>query len=136
LNAYLTYFVLGGGISVEMPTLFVLSYRSCYHVTKPTSPQNTNKHIRITQSKPSQVGWLWSRLPVTAANFEIEVEFKIGGDSTHLFGDGLAMWLTTTRAQAGTVFGSVGRSAHRMQIFRKLMTVLDEFNGLGIFIDT
>lgn len=54
------------------------------------------------------MGWLWSRLPVTAANFEVEVEFKIGGDSTHLYGDGMAMWLATQRAMPGPVFGSVG----------------------------
>jgi mannose-binding lectin 2 len=80
---------------------------------------NTNKHIRLTRARPSQMGWLWSRLPVTAANFEVEVEFKIGGDSTHLYGDGLAMWLATQRAMPGPVFGSV-----------------DEFNGIMIVIDT
>ncbi|EIN06594.1 concanavalin A-like lectin/glucanase [Punctularia strigosozonata HHB-11173 SS5] len=80
---------------------------------------NTNKHVRLTRARPSQMGWLWSRLPITAANFVIEVEFKISGDSTHLFGDGLAIWLTKDRAQPGPVFGSI-----------------DRFDGLGIFIDT
>ncbi|KAG6910435.1 hypothetical protein DXG01_010790 [Tephrocybe rancida] len=64
-------------------------------------------------------GWLWSRLPLTASNFVIEVEFKISGDSSHLFGDGLAMWLTRERRQDGPVFGSK-----------------DNFEGLGIFLDT
>ena len=73
--------------------------------------QNTNKHVRLTQDKPSQMGWLWSRLPITAANFEVEVEFKIGSDSTHLYGDGLAIWITKQRAQPGPVFGSVGESS-------------------------
>ncbi|THG97830.1 hypothetical protein EW026_g4247 [Hermanssonia centrifuga] len=65
------------------------------------------------------VGWLWARLPITAANFVIEVEFKISGESSHLYGDGMAIWLTTTRAQPGPVFGSV-----------------DNFEGLGLFLDT
>jgi len=65
------------------------------------------------------MGWLWSRLPLSAQNYIIETEFKISGDSTHLFGDGFAMWLTTERAQPGPVFGSK-----------------DNFNGLGIIIDT
>ncbi|KAG0076056.1 hypothetical protein BGZ90_009164, partial [Linnemannia elongata] len=31
---------------------------------------NTNRHIRLTQDVPSQSGWLWSRLPLMAANFQ------------------------------------------------------------------
>ena len=55
-------------------------------------------------------GWLWSRLPITAANFVIEVEFKISGDSSHLHGDGLALWVTKGRAEPGPVFGNIGSS--------------------------
>ncbi|KAF8331376.1 legume-like lectin family-domain-containing protein [Cantharellus anzutake] len=80
---------------------------------------NTNKHIRLTQDRPSQTGWLWSRLPITVPNFQIEVEFKITSSSGHLFGDGMAIWLTTRRAESGPVFGFE-----------------DKFEGLGIFIDT
>ncbi|KAG9084214.1 hypothetical protein FS749_005400, partial [Ceratobasidium sp. UAMH 11750] len=80
---------------------------------------NTNKHIRLTRDKPSQTGWLWSRLPLTAVNYQIDIEYKISGGSSHLYGDGMAIWLTNTRAQPGPVFGSV-----------------DKFEGLGIFIDT
>ncbi|KZT05407.1 concanavalin A-like lectin/glucanase [Laetiporus sulphureus 93-53] len=83
---------------------------------------NTNKHIRLTRNRPSQIGWLWTRVPLTAQNFIIEVEFKIGGESSHLYGDGMALWLTTTRAQPGPVFGSVD--------------ITDNFEGLGIFLDT
>jgi mannose-binding lectin 2 len=81
------------------------------------------------------MGWLWSRLPVTAANFEIEVEFKINSESTHLYGDGLAIWLTTTRAQPGPVFGSVGEQ-DALPLIQCSNTHADEFNGLAIFLDT
>ncbi len=64
------------------------------------------------------MGWIFSRVPLTATNWEIEVEFKIHGKNT-LFGDGFAMWLTKERGQQGPVFGSV-----------------DKFEGLGIFFDT
>lgn len=57
-------------------------------------------------------------MPLTATNWEIEVEFKISGKN-QLYGDGFAMWLTKTRAQEGHVFGST-----------------DKFEGLGIFFDT
>lgn len=51
-------------------------------------------------------------------SYQIEVEFKIHGNG-HLHGDGMAMWLTRQRGQAGPVFGSA-----------------DSFEGLGIFFDT
>ncbi|ESK97235.1 mannose er-golgi intermediate compartment [Moniliophthora roreri MCA 2997] len=81
---------------------------------------NTNKHIRLTRPVRSQMGWLWSRLPLTSANFVIEVEFKVSGDtSSHLHGDGMAIWLTKERTEPGPIFGN-----------------RDQFNGLGIFLDT
>ncbi|KAL1899729.1 hypothetical protein Cpir12675_001228 [Ceratocystis pirilliformis] len=78
----------------------------------------TDSHIRLASNLPSQAGWIFSRVPLTATNWEIEVEFKISGTG-QLFGDGLAMWLTKGRAQTGQVFGST-----------------DKFDGLGVFIDT
>ena len=115
---------------------------SIWHTVSATSNhiismQNTNKHIRLTRPVSSQMvlyplpllrsccwhsrmqGWLWSRLPITAANFVVELEFKIHGESTHLFGDGMAIWVTKGRAEPGPVFGNV-----------------DKFEGLGIFLDT
>ncbi|PWN38917.1 concanavalin A-like lectin/glucanase [Ceraceosorus guamensis] len=82
---------------------------------------DTNKHIRLTQDRPSQAGWLWTRAPLTADNFEIQFEFSIDGKAAghKPYGDGLAMWLTEERAQPGPVFGSK-----------------DYFTGLGIIIDT
>ena len=100
-------------------------------------------------------GWLWSRLPLTATNFIIEVEFKvcyihslrdvpffifrqIAGSTTHLHGDGLALWMTSERAQPGPVFGSKGKR-HTLP---SPATQVDEckssdyFTGIGIFLDT
>lgn len=77
-----------------------------------------DQYIRLTSDRPSQEGWLFSRVPLTATNWEIEVEFKIHGQG-NLHGDGFAMWLTKQRATQGEVFGSV-----------------DRFEGLGIFFDT
>ncbi|KAF2180817.1 vesicular integral-membrane protein VIP36 precursor [Zopfia rhizophila CBS 207.26] len=78
----------------------------------------TDKYIRLASDKPSRTGWIFSRVPLTATNWEITVEFKISGQG-NLYGDGFAMWLTKQRAQGGQVFGSV-----------------DKFEGLGIFFDT
>lgn len=61
---------------------------------------------------------MFSRVPLTATNWEIEVEFKISGKN-QLYGDGFAMWITKQRATSGPVFGGP-----------------DRFEGLGIFVDT
>ncbi|WVQ84880.1 hypothetical protein IAT38_007043 [Cryptococcus sp. DSM 104549] len=80
---------------------------------------NTNKHVRVTQDRPSQKGWLWSRMPLSVSNWQIDVEFKVDGKAHNIFGDGMALWISTDRAKQGPVFGSV-----------------DYFNGLGVFFDT
>ncbi|KAF1961907.1 vesicular integral-membrane protein VIP36 precursor [Byssothecium circinans] len=78
----------------------------------------TDQYVRLASDKPSRNGWIFSRVPLTATNWEVLVEFKIHGQG-NLFGDGFAMWLTRDRARSGNVFGSV-----------------DEFEGLGVFFDT
>ncbi|KAK1922054.1 lectin [Papiliotrema laurentii] len=80
---------------------------------------NTNKHVRLTQDRPSESGWLWSRMPLSMSNWQVEVEFKVDGRAHNLFADGFAFWITKDRATSGPVFGSV-----------------DYFTGLGIFFDT
>ena len=72
----------------------------------------------MVSDRPSQNGWLFSRVPLTATNWEIEVEFKIHGQH-QLYGDGFAMWLTKDRGKMGPVFGHA-----------------DNFEGLGLFVDT
>ncbi|ROT38542.1 vesicular integral-membrane protein VIP36 [Sodiomyces alkalinus F11] len=78
----------------------------------------TDSYMRLTSDRQSQTGWLFSRVPLTATNWEIEVEFKISGKG-QLYGDGFAFWVTKNRGQVGPVFGGV-----------------DKFEGLGIFFDT
>jgi mannose-binding lectin 2 len=78
----------------------------------------TDQFVRLTGEYPSRAGWVFSRVPLTATNWEIEVEFKIEGTGA-LYGDGMAIWLTKQRAQQGPVFGFT-----------------DKFEGLAIFFDT
>lgn len=70
--------------------------------------QNTNKHVRLTQDKPSQKGWLWSRMPLSVLNWQVEFEFKVDGSAHNLYGDGFAVWVSKDRGKVGPVFGSVG----------------------------
>ncbi|KAG5289132.1 lectin [Histoplasma ohiense] len=77
-----------------------------------------DRYIRLTPDRQSRQGWLFSRVPLTATNWQVEIEFRIDGQGT-LHGDGMAIWLTKQRATKGPVFG-----------------FMDKFEGLGIFIDT
>ncbi|EME45538.1 hypothetical protein DOTSEDRAFT_71293 [Dothistroma septosporum NZE10] len=77
-----------------------------------------DQYVRLTAQQPSQSGWIFTRVPLTATNWEITVDFKIHGTGS-LFGDGMAMWVTKERAEQGNVFG-----------------MKDNFEGLGIFFDT
>ncbi|KXT08097.1 hypothetical protein AC579_1473 [Pseudocercospora musae] len=77
-----------------------------------------DQYIRLTGQHPSQAGWIYSRVPLTATNWEVEFEFRISGTG-NLFGDGFAMWVTKERAEQGAVFG-----------------MKDRFEGLGLFFDT
>jgi len=77
-----------------------------------------DQYVRLTGEHGSQSGYLVSRVPLTATNWEVEVEFKIHGTGS-LYGDGMAMWVTKDRVEQGEVFG-----------------MKDRFEGLGIFFDT
>jgi lectin, mannose-binding 2 len=77
-----------------------------------------DQYVRLTAQAPSQAGWIFSRVPLTATNWEVEFEFSISGTG-NLFGDGFAMWVTKNRAETGPVFG-----------------MKDQFEGLGLFFDT
>ena len=79
---------------------------------------DTNRHIRLTQDRPHQSGYVWSRAPLPGKSFEITWEFRVDGKGS-AGADGMAMWLTQGRAEKGPVFGSK-----------------DYFDGLGIFFDT
>lgn len=77
-----------------------------------------DSYVRLAADIPSQSGWIFSKIPLTATNWEIEFEFSISGKG-NLHGDGFALWVTKERAQPGPVFGHA-----------------DRFEGLGLFFDT
>lgn len=80
---------------------------------------DVNSHIRLTADRPSQTGWIYSKVPLHPPAFEIEVTYKIHGRSDHLFGDGMAIWLTQEKYKPGNAMGAS-----------------PVFKGLGLFIDT
>jgi len=77
-----------------------------------------DKYVRLVSDQPSQSGWIFSRIPLSATNWEIEVEFSVHG-KRNLFGDGMGIFVTKERATQGPVFG-----------------FQDKFEGLAILVDT
>lgn len=79
----------------------------------------SDSYIRLTGDRSSQSGWLFSKLPAMPESFQLELDFRIHGESTSLYGDGMALWIVTHKGEGGEVFGSS-----------------DRFQGLGVFFDT
>ncbi|EFP86176.1 uncharacterized protein PGTG_12132 [Puccinia graminis f. sp. tritici CRL 75-36-700-3] len=89
---------------------------------------DTNRHVRLTQNRASEAGHLWSRYPLTQPSFQVEVEFKIDGDSSSLYGDGMAVWLSKPAQQIGPVFGSADSTCTPTEIL--LFVSADEYLSL------
>lgn len=77
--------------------------------------------IRLTANAPHQVSNMFSKWPIHAESFEMELTFHIHNpDVKHgLVGDGLAIWFLDKPSDIGDVFG-----------------IQNKFNGLGIMLDT
>ncbi|ODV82003.1 concanavalin A-like lectin/glucanase [Suhomyces tanzawaensis NRRL Y-17324] len=79
-----------------------------------------NDYIRLTSDNPRQVGNIFAKVPIQAESFEMELTFHIQSKSPNfLFGDGFAIWFIDQKSEIGDVFGAK-----------------NNFNGLGVFIDT
>lgn len=88
--------------------------------TKGNTLIKNKEYIRLTYDAQHQVGSIFNKHPLTAESFEMELTFHISSKSTNgLIGDGLAIWLLDSPSEIGDVFGGQ-----------------NQFNGLGIFIDT
>merc|ERR1719440_554597 len=76
--------------------------------------------VRLTAESQGSKGWMTSHQPLTMPEWSAMLELRASGASPHLYGDGLAIWLTKAADHVeGPVFGRE-----------------DRWNGLGIFFDT
>ncbi|KAM9913146.1 hypothetical protein OXX69_001877 [Metschnikowia pulcherrima] len=76
------------------------------------------QHISLTSDGKHQAGNMFSKQPLSAESFEMELTFHIHGQAT-LKADGMAVWFVDKQLPLGDVFGAQ-----------------NNFRGLGIFIDT
>jgi len=76
--------------------------------------------VRLTAEAQGSKGWLTSQQPFTMTEWSAMLELRASGQSPHLYGDGLAIWLVKASDHIeGPVFGRE-----------------DKWNGIGIFFDT
>jgi len=76
--------------------------------------------VRLTAEAQGSKGWMVSQQPLTMPAWSAMLEIRASGQSPHLYGDGLAIWLTKTHEHVeGPVFGRE-----------------DKWDGLGLFFDT
>ncbi|TYZ59657.1 hypothetical protein PybrP1_005450 [[Pythium] brassicae (nom. inval.)] len=80
-----------------------------------------NRHfMRLTPDRISRRGHVWCKKKIESREFSIVLTFRISGQAKTWFGDGLALWVTTTNQyQAGDNHGFVGT-----------------FTGFGVVFDT
>lgn len=78
-----------------------------------------NDYVRLTSAQQHQVGNMFTRMPMQAESFEMELTFHIHSDTKGLVADGMAVWILDEPSPIGDVFGAK-----------------NNFRGLGLFIDT
>ncbi|KAL0277462.1 UNVERIFIED_CONTAM: hypothetical protein PYX00_004728 [Menopon gallinae] len=79
----------------------------------------TNNYIRLTPDAQSKQGAIWNSVPCNVRNWELQIHFKVHGQSKELYGDGFAIWYAKDRMKLGPAFGSI-----------------DYFQGLAVILDT
>lgn len=76
--------------------------------------------VRLVSDSQHQAANMFSKLPIQAQSFEMELTFHIHSkNSRNLFADGMAVWFIDKPSPIGDVFGAK-----------------NFFRGLGIFVDT
>jgi predicted nucleic acid-binding Zn-ribbon protein len=84
----------------------------------------TEDYVRLTPAIKSRTGAIWNTVPVSARNWEVIMEFRIGGGGK-LGADGLAFWYTLENKQEGPVFGNKDQ-------WRGLAVLFDSFDNDGM----
>ncbi|CAF1593851.1 unnamed protein product, partial [Adineta ricciae] len=78
----------------------------------------SDEQVRVTPSIRSQRGRIWTKNPLVADHWLLDVKLRVTGRG-RVGADGMAIWFTEKPGSEGSVFGSN-----------------DQWNGLGIFLDS
>lgn len=56
-----------------------------------------NRHFaRLTPDRQNRRGWIWSKERIGHKDFSLMLTFRISGQAANWYGDGLALWITTS----------------------------------------
>lgn len=110
--------VQSGMLNIEQPYVDKSLTNRYYDYGGDTMIRN-DRYIRLTPDKQDKRGSFFSKVPLIPGSFQVEFEFRIHGQGSSIYGDGMAFWLLDRAPNEGPVFG-----------------VEDKFNGLGVFFDT
>ncbi|CAH0489355.1 unnamed protein product [Peronospora farinosa] len=81
---------------------------------------SVNRHfVRLTPDRQSKRGHIWGNKKLAVKEFAAVLTFRISGQAKSWFGDGLALWLTTSEYVQGDNHGFIG-----------------DFKGVGVIFDT
>lgn len=76
--------------------------------------------VRLTAEAQGSKGWMVSQTPLVMSEWSAMLEIRASGQSQHLYGDGLAIWIVKSHEHIeGPVFGRE-----------------DKWKGVGLFFDT
>jgi mannose-binding lectin 2 len=69
-----------------------------------------NRHfVRLTPDRQSKKGFIWSNKAIEKKEWSLVFTFRISGQAENWFGDGLALWITSsTSHQEGDNHGFIG----------------------------
>jgi len=126
---------MAGAFSVAGVLLFVLSACaafSAYDLVPPLaldarlnydfkgSTMVSRNYVKLTGSDRDQRGHIVSNAQgLLPENFEVTMEFQVGGGGRNMYGDGMVLWLLENEPQSGGMFG-----------------LSEYYNGLAVAIDT
>lgn len=80
-------------------------------------------YVRVTNDRASKRGFIYNQVATPSGEWTLELKFRISGQGQNLYGDGLALWVTSTPygdfARGGSEFGAPSK-----------------LNGFGVLFDT
>lgn len=88
----------------------------------------TNNGVRLVPAVSGRNGWLWNEYPIESNNFEAEIAFEIHS-KPHFGGDGFAIWFVQGNSDPSFYTDPTA-------IDGPVMGMNDNFNGIGVIIDT
>lgn len=90
----------------------------------------TTDMIRLTPNIQTRSGWLFNEFDMQSKDWELELKFALWSNF-HIGGDGMGIWILN-----GTMHPSNSKKGDWRWLTGPLFGLQNEFNGIGVIIDT